>query len=266
MRKKSKGESQGANEPDCKQQSKSVVFVADLHVGARTGLAYQPMNAVQEELFECWEEDTQRFGKPDILVVNGDAIDGKGNKEGGLDTLLNDPYQQAKQAISLLEMWGAKTTLILAGTSYHVAGDTDFEQFIADAFKGSLHSKLRLNVSGYVFDIRHAIGRSVIPHGRFTAPAREKIWDALSTETSSRKQASAIIRSHVHYWTVSQDAFGLAMTLPCWQARGSRFGARQCTGHIDIGCVRFEIDNQGGAKWEARRHQLQADRCPEVRL
>lgn len=243
---------------------KRVVFVSDLHVGARTGLSSNPVNEIQRELLKAWCEDVQYWNSPDVLVVNGDAIDGKGQKEGALDTVNNDPYQQAKQAIELIEMWNASQVVIIAGTSYHVAGDTDFEQFIADAFQSPLHSKARLNVNGYVFDVRHAVGRSVIPHGRFTAPAREKLWDALSTELSERHQANAIIRSHVHYWTVSQDAFGVAMTTPCWQARGSRYGARQCTGHIDIGTVQFTIDAGGCARWENRLHRMQADKCPEV--
>lgn len=230
--------------------SKTVLFVSDLHCGARTGLSPEPQNEIQEELLSAWMDMVKAFAKPDILVVDGDAIDGKGHKDSGLDTLLNDPLKQVSAAHTLLEMIQAHETFIIAGTGYHVSGETDFESVLAERMNSELHSKLSLSVNAFVFDIRHFVGSSVIPHGRFTAGGRELMWETMLSSIKSRRRADMIVRGHVHYFLCGQTSYGGFMTLPCWQAAGSRYGARKCSGLIDIGAVRFTISQGGDSSWE----------------
>jgi len=244
---------------------KSVVFIADLHCGSRVAVTDKPSNSIQKALLKAWRDSIERLGSPDILVVNGDLIDGPDKKNGGRDLTEPNLVQQALSATALISEWKAKEIFVIAGTPYHVGDDVDFEEFVADKLGASFHNKLVLSVNGYTFDVRHKIGASNIQHGRFTASARERGWDAINAAIKQSDHANMIVRSHVHYWTYNEDALGGALTTPCWQAPGSIYGARQCTGRIDIGAVKFTVGSKGDAQWQRLLFPLSAGHAPRVK-
>ncbi len=252
------------------------VVLSDMHVGSKTGLTSTPSNPVQRQLVARWEDARRWYGAaPDVVLVNGDAIDGQDRHARDIDE--NYMIDQAQKAAELLFEWGAKREYIIrTGTRYHVSSDgEEMERFVVSHLqyllakagrkvKVTFGRKLKTTINGwFVLEARHKIGRSSIPHGRGTAPARSKMWNVLNAALSASRGRKPvqwphlIVYSHVHYWHYTEDAWGAVCTLPGWQAIGSKFGDEECSGHIDIGLLGLEVGatKEVGWSWEKRLYQ-----------
>ena len=110
-----------------------VIAIADLHVGSHWGLAdpsvtgaFTKGKQVQERLFEKWKEATQgEWSNPDVLVINGDAIDGQGRKDGGSLQWTANIEDQINHCVDLVKMWKAKKIYVIWGSKYHVGVGRD---------------------------------------------------------------------------------------------------------------------------------------------
>jgi len=88
------------------------------------------------------------------------------------------------------------------------------------------------------------VGRSIIPHGRFTALGRERLWNVLWAEHDEYPKADIIVRSHVHYYGGCFGSNWEAITTPALQGPKTKFGARIATGTVDFGLVWYDIESK----------------------
>ena len=134
-------------------------------------------------------------------------------------------------------------------TRYHVGKDEDFEQVLAERVNGSIQGHGFFDVNGCIFDVKHKVGSSSIPHGRMTALARARLWNTVwSQEHERQPKANIIQRSHVHYFNYAGGRDWLAMTVPAL-SYGTSYGIRECEGIVDIGMIVVDIDKAGGWRW-----------------
>jgi len=238
--------------------SKSIILTADWHVGSETGLSATPKNKVQEALLSKFKECLKLYGEPDMLIINGDAIDGDQRKSGGAGLTEGDIREQEKDVIKLIKMVKAKEVFLVSGTAYHV-GIVPSEQKIADMLndycniKATYVRKLNLTINNWFkLQARHFIGGSNNPAGRATAAGRANMWEVLNAYQTGDKAADLSLFAHVHYYDLHQSAFGTTMVLPCFQAYGTPYGDEKCSGHIDIGMVRLTVcgSEKDGWNWE----------------
>jgi hypothetical protein len=184
----------------------------------------------------------------------GDLIDGRGEKSGGTELLTTDRLQQVEIAIKCLSEIDARKFVFVYGTPYHTGADTDYEGLVAEQFGGEIHSHCWPEIDGVVFDCKHKIGSSQIPHGRHTAIAREALWNREWAEAQPR--ADVLLRGHVHYHSFSGTPKFLGMTLPALQAADTKYGARQCSGTVDWGWVVFQTKSGKLQSWHSEITQL----------
>lgn len=243
----------------------TIGLISDKHSGATTGLTSKPKNKTQEKLLKLYKDDCKWLGKVDYLIDLGDCIDGQDLKSNDLSE--DQISEQVDDACELMTMVKAKEYFLLSGTPYHTnAGAQSLDKMVVNTlnrakFKISYHQKLKLQLSNWFYlQARHKIGASGIPHGRHTAPSRSKTWDAVNAAIKSSVSgepchlANLLVFGHVHYWTYCEDAQGAAMTMPCYQALGGKYGDSQCDGHIDIGVVKIEVCSKGEWSYEKRIH------------
>lgn len=252
---------------------KRVVIISDLHCGHMVGLTppdYQTTSGslvkfgdMQKAVYDFYLVTLKALQPINILIVNGDCIDGKGERSGGTEIIEPDRTVQCDMAVRCIEAVRAKNIIVVAGTPYHAGVTEDFERSIADAVGAHFGGHEWVDVNGTIIDVKHKIGSSTIPHGRSTAINRDRLWNQLWSIDDSQPLADIIIRSHVHYHTYSGDADVLAMTTPALQGYGSKYGVRQCSGRVDIGLVHIDIDSKGGYTWQAHlmRSELQKARA-----
>jgi len=240
---------------------RKVVAMSDLHCGHRVGLTppewqgrnvNPKFNKIQKELWDFYSTEIKKF-QPDTLFVVGDSIDGKGEKSGSTEQITTDRHEQADMASRCISEANADVIVMTYGTSYHTGYGEDWEDMVArDVHAKEIRSQCWPEINGVVFDLKHHIGRSSIPHGRGTPIMKEKLWNLIWAEFQEQPQANVLIRAHVHSFDyIGFSTKWLAMTLPALQGQGSKYGARIPSQHVDFGFVKFIIDERGQYIWQA---------------
>lgn len=228
--------------------SKSVVITSDLHAGADNALTTEPQNVVQEKLLDLYDSTIKSLGYgPELLIVNGDLIDGPQRKGGSLSE--SNLVQQDRIAAELIARWNPKEVMVVSGTKYHVADDgVNHEENVvtilnAMGIQSTFHRRLRLTLQDW-FDLecRHYIGTSSNPSGRANSPNRVKVWRNLTSQFEGRKAPNLLVFGHAHYYQFTEDSLGATLILPCWQAYGGVYGDEICDGQIDLGAVRLDLN------------------------
>ncbi len=237
---------------------KKVLIFADLHCGSVVGITppqHQTGEHRQDQL-ALWETATgmvekfkDRFGNVDILIVNGDCLDGKSSRWGGTDVITTKIRTQIDMAAEFILDVGATDIVMTRGTPYHTGAEEDWEDYLARDVSAAIKDHAFLEIEGVNFSVKHTIGSSTIPHGRYTAVARSKLWDTIwAVEKEQHPLSDVLIRSHTHYFGYAGNASFLGLTTPALQGLGSKFGARMCEGTVDFGIVYFICD-KGEYKW-----------------
>lgn len=244
-----------------------IVVLADLHCGARTGLTppqWQSPSAqehgksswceIQDACWSWYASEIRSLGEVDLLIVNGDAIDGKGERSGGTEQITVDRAEQceiAAECIQHVRMGKGGQIHLVRGTPYHVGQGEDWEDRLG-AFVGAagVGNHSYLTVHGVTLDIKHKVGSSTIPHGRHTPIAKERLWAQLWQDLHGAPKSQIILRSHTHAFSYCGGAGWVAIVTPALQSFGSKYGARQCSGTVDFGFVSIEIDDSGAYSWK----------------
>jgi len=243
-----------------KRNYKRLLVISDLHCGHAVGLTppdYQypvvegthrgAFGVMQKTMWDWYVKTLDKLRPIDFLVVNGDAVDGTGHRSGGTEQITVDRNEQVDMASQCIKLANAKKILLTHGTGYHTGDAEDWETNLHLAVKADkIGSHEWIDIRGNIFDFKHHIGNSSVPHGRFTAVAKEKLWnDQWYLKDGAQPNSDYIIRSHVHEYRCVETSRFSAMTTPSLQGFGSKFGSRRCSGTIDIGMVYFDIKDNG---------------------
>ena len=113
-----------------------------------------------------------------------------------------------------------------------------------------LHDELNLDVNGKIFNFKHFIGGSQIPHGRATSIMKDRLWNQLWAEGNEFPKADVIVRNHVHFNIVIDQPEFLAAIMPALQGYGSKYGTRKVSGKVHFGFMVFDVADDGGISWE----------------
>ena len=243
------------------KKSKRVLVLSDFHCGHEVGLTPPKWNfgpegdAMIEYRGYMWSrfiEQVKSLGPIDILVCNGDLIDGRSEKTGGLELIVFDREIQAHMACKVIHQVGAKKVYITRGTDYHVGPEESWENLVADRLAAErIGDVINLDVNGLMFNFRHHIGGSQTPIGRTTPLAREAVWNALWHVRQGFPLAHAVVRSHVHYHAYAGGPGWLTVTTPALQGYGTRYGERRLSGLIDVGFLVFDVISAKEYNWWA---------------
>jgi hypothetical protein len=170
-------------------------------------------------------------------------------------------------AAACIEIASAPKIIMTYGTPYHSGTGEDFENLVKDYVKADkIGSHEWADVNGVIFDIKHKVGSSSIPHGRYTAIARENLWSMIWAERDEQPKSDIIIRSHVHHLGYVGNGDFLGITTPALQAQGTKFGSRQCSGVVDFGLISFDIDSDGRYEWRPHLAKIIAQKAHAIKL
>ena len=191
---------------------KKVLVLSDLHCGHLVGLTppgwqlkkhledarLKRIAEYQRAYWDFYVASLKRHAPYDVVIVNGDCIDGKGEKSGGTECITSDRNEQCDMAVfAIRKSLSANTKVVMTyGTPYHTGSGEDFEATIAHHLDANISGHQYLRVDGVTFDVKHKVGSSSVPHGRHTAIAREHLWAQLWNEHSETPKADVLVRSH----------------------------------------------------------------------
>jgi hypothetical protein len=240
---------------------KRVLACGDSHCGHRVGLTppkYQSAipgdeyYRIQVELWDFFKKEVEALLPIDILVLNGDLIDGKGGRSGSSELITADINRQRDIAVDCFEWIGATNIVVTYGTPYHTGVTDDDEKEIANRLGADIRGQQWIDVNDTVFDIKHFVGNTSVPYSKGTQLSKDRYWNLIWTEFDEQPKADVVLRSHIHNFFQCGEDHWLAVALPALQGQGSKFGSRKCSSHVDFGIAYFDCYEEGGYSWSRR--------------
>ena len=256
-----------ARQGDLTMEMMRVMICGDLHTGHRVGLTHPkhqpicPEDAphhlrkqanMRKNLWDWFAERVEHYRPIHRLIVNGDAVDGKGGRSGSTELLTADRDEQAQMAADAINWIGASEVYATYGTPYHVGTEEDWENVVVaklDNFR-KIEAEGHYECNGLRVVCKHYIGNTASPTSRATALSNAQIKQMLWALRCQQPLANLIVRSHVHRCVSFTDP-GMnfaAWTTPALMGLGSKYGSRQCDGlPVDFGFL--VVDVQDDAHW-----------------
>jgi len=238
------------------------MILADLHEGSEVGLTppkwwqrNKPENyKYQRKMWKTFSSWVKSFPKVDHLFLNGDAVDGKQKRRGGMDLITSDIREQCLMAASAIEVVQPKTLDIIRGTGYHVGNSLDYEDMLYDIVRKDIPTEVTdhgyFDINGMILDIKHQISNAQLPHTKGTPLGKERLNNLLWHEHGEVPKADLIVRSHVHNYHFMGGWKWAALTTPALQGLGGTYGVRMCSGVVDFGLILVEVTAAGEWSWQ----------------
>lgn len=235
-----------------------ILFCSDLHCGHRSGLTppvwqycadddsvHNKFAEIQEKMWDWWQKEVEALKPIETLVVVGDAIDGKGDRSGGTELITSDRRIQVRMAADAIRLVGAEKIYIIKGTPFHTGREEDWEEVLADEVS-AVHCGYHewIDCEGVIFDIKHFVGGSAIPHGGTTALSRAQLWNALWNDREMQPRSDVLIRAHRHFYINHEEAMFRLINLPALQMY-TKFGSAIIERCNDVGFVYFDCERGG---------------------
>ncbi len=241
-------------------KSKQVLFLSDFHCGSEVGLTPKHWNdkpipndvSKHNKLVkirrECWtwfKENIKDYINPDILVIDGDLIDGQNIKQFGVGQLTTNLLKQAQMAVDIINIIDARKVVITYGSNYHVSSaGQEWEDVIATKVNASIGIHQHIKVNGLVFDIKHHCGRSSVPYGKYTPLAKQITQAMLWKEYKQFPGADVYIRGHAHKYKYLEDSMFVAISLPSLKGLGEPM-SKYWMDVVDFGFVVCDVTSKG---------------------
>jgi hypothetical protein len=231
-----------------------VLILSDLHVGSPVGLClpevtdndYQMTyvsNSVQNFLWDKWNVMRQKIGHVDILMLNGDLVEGENRKENGTGVISTNISAQAFISATLVKMIDADEIYVTNGSKYHT-GQTSGDQIVCQMVDGTwLGDHQFIQLEDLVLHLRHKISYSSVPYSRCTGQRKEAM-----IMKSQGTNVDIYIRSHTHRFNFSGDSNDITINTPCWKGL-DHFMNQGSQEMPDNGYVLLEIDGPN-YKWD----------------
>ena len=221
---------------------KLILEIADTHAGSAFGLTHPDFDArpdcdsgqpsyklyqLRRRFWKWFDAEIERLGHIDILIANGDLIDGKGTRSGGTELLTADRTEQTDEAAATIDRINADANFITFGTPYHVGADEDWEREVARKIKHceGIAEHLFVTVNGLKFDCRHFVGVSSVPYGRGTPVDKERVQGIVSASVGQYpRDVGVVMRSHTHWHQYNRNEQACRCPHPAYNSPPSLAG------------------------------------------
>ena len=228
-----------------------ILALSDLHVGSSVGLWPESVivgegnalsaNSQQRWLLRCWNAmiEEARSLRPDVVVLNGDLLQGVHHNDGQLMSTQVGVQQRA--AVQLLEPLTGPVTghggriYVIAGTEYHDgagAADADVLASMIGARQSretGRHARWELLYrlgeasTAPVIHFAHHIGIAASPDSEASSPVRDlrtEVGELYQQFAGTAPNVKMIVRSHRHRFVYVQIPYDQhALVLPGWQLK-----------------------------------------------
>ena len=247
------------------------VVLADLHTGS-TGALWAPeqllggggsyiLNKTQQFLSDCWKDTTRRIRRlqPDVLVVNGDALQGQSIRDGQLVT--NRCDIQRRSAYKLLKpiRERARQFFMFRGTPWHEGKASENTSDLAEMLGAEvspatgeyLFWEAYIQLPGGdepVMHITHHIGATKVSWYEATVPLRDTLMLLSELTRWYKKEAPNVritVRAHRHRCIgvfIAPDM--QAWTVPSWQVKTAYAHQKSIVTLPHIGYILIEWDGK----------------------
>jgi len=251
--------------PGRSTSSKRICINSDLHVGSNYAVTcidgpYKPTR-YQIVAREHWLECSDKVGKHELHIMNGENANGINKKQMGAYNYTSDMITQTRHSIKAMLEWRFENILVTRGSGYHSSDGawTWYEEIFAQEIGAVPNGEedgeftddeTAFFFAGKVFNCAHHVPGSIWFHYSTTPLTREGMGLALNRtkyyNSEQVKHIDVIIRSHRHHRHFTDIEHQLLCATPCWQFRNpymrkSGMGSLYPT----IGCIWFDVEQNG---------------------
>lgn len=228
---------------------------ADLHCGHVLGLVppkwfvkknlYPEVYKLQRKSWEYFVEGVDMAGPYDMVVWNGDVVDGLQPKGEATDLITHEPREQIDIACEIVKYINAPVNVFVSGTGYHTkVARFNFEKEVAARFGCKAEPEVMINANGKSFYFRHKIDGSSVPYGNHTPLAKMQLNQFIKASAGKAPKADILVFSHTHKFGGAYGDGWEALTTPCLQIN-SNHGRMTCNGDTTWGFIWFNVQEDG---------------------
>lgn len=224
-------------------------IISDTHCGHRAGLTHPDfitpgLHTALRPLWDWFEGEFNDLGLLDLVIANGDLVEGPGKKDNR-GILTTDTEEQADMCLKALSVVKTKRWRLTYGTPYHVSGSYDYENRVSEALDGKIREEQFLDLYGLKVSARHVVGSGSTPYTQPTLLYKEVTRDLIQANSAGAPRSDLIIRSHVHYSLVVEMEQTAVIT-PALKLPGKEaFGRKLRPWYYHVGYVYFEVSDTG---------------------
>jgi len=262
-------------------KKRRIIAVSDMHCGSRAGLTPpnywgNPKNefdkkwvAMQREQWNWYVKTINELKPFDVAIFMGDLVDGKATKSNGRDVIRKERREQVTMAIDCINELKCPNKTFVNGTRYHTEDDWEWDiaehyRVEGDRVKQGAHEWVEIECKkgdNVIFDCKHHIGSSQIPHGRATAIMRDGLWNQIWADIDMQPRGQFLLRGHAHFFLAVKQYGVWHLRVPALQGMGSEFGGERCSGTVDYGLIYFDVYEDGHVEWEERLASIKAHKA-----
>lgn len=252
-------------------KKKRILVINDAHVGSIHSVCsadpiaegkHMKPNRSQRVLLKGWKECIKMIGKaPDIIVINGEPVEGN-NRKGFSKELwsqeLVDQVRDFKKLFDMLPRDENTKVYLTRGSAYHVDIEgTPIEEFVGDYIGAETYNNLKANyhiqmrINGQLLSFAHETGYSKNIPARGNRLQQEYTTHAATVNEKDRWNLS--VRAHIHQ--INERGVGLkwkGITCPGWKySLGDYFERHGPNGQpADIGMTMINVSEHGKIDYE----------------
>lgn len=254
---------------------RNIAVVSDLHCGDQFGLCpdkvrldgggYYESSTLQKKVNRMWLESFKWVkqtikDEPFVLVINGDAIDGKPHQS---KTQISDNYSDQISIAEtilrpVLDDPKCKKYYHIRGTEAHVGKSGEYEELLAkklgaipDEFGNHARWEMWYEIGKSLVHFSHHIGTTGSSSYESTAVYKELVEAFVEAGRWNEKPPSVIVRSHRHRQFETRiainDGYGIALVTPGFQLKTPfvhrLLSGRASTPQIGIYLLRYGSDD-----------------------
>lgn len=256
----------------------SAVVISDMHVGSAYAVfpprfqlstgALASLNTGQQYLLQCWRDFEQRIpDRFEVLILNGDILNGQNKKEAAADLTEVDPAWQQRAALELLGPVAARAEKVwlTQGSTYHSGEVARWEEQLgyqlcaqADPMGHYAWDWLLLDIEGVRLDVAHH--QSVVMRYVTMPLEREQQFDRIIAEWKGGS-AHLIVRSHAHRYVEAHVELQQSVATASWQlqsryVRRGRLPNRMFSQYLGGLWVELHPENVGQPEYCATLHPV----------
>lgn len=222
----------------------------------------------QRWLWDCWQDVKERAEKyHPKLVLNGDLVEGDAKNRSYQIITRNrtNALAIAAEVYDVLAKVCSKV-YVVRGTAAHVGKSANLDEAVGNDLGAEMPTRgvhsywyLPLKVESVPLNIaHHAPGLGGLPWTRHNAVLRLAAQTVFTTTEAGEKPPALVVRSHVHRWGDSYDAYATrALILPAWTLATEHTNRIAPGALAEIGAALIHVD---GTHYEVEKLKYQPKR------